>query len=66
VGEPVVRDLYGTLLHTEAQRAYLFTTGSITRQAFEWAEGKPIVLYDGESLVRLIRTTRSARAKNQL
>jgi restriction system protein len=66
VGEPVVRDLYGTLLHTDAQRAYLFTTGSITRQAFEWAEGKPIVLYDGESLVRLIRTTRSARAKNQL
>ncbi len=66
VGEPVVRDLYGTLLHTAAQRAYLFTTGSITRQAFDWAEGKPMVLYDGEGLVRLIRTTRSARARNRL
>jgi restriction system protein len=66
VGEPVVRDLYGTLLHTEAQRAYLFTTGSITKQAYDWIEEKPIVLYDGESLVRLIRTTRNARAKKQL
>lgn len=66
VGEPVVRDLYGTLLHTEAQRAYLFTTGSFTKQALDWVEEKPLVLYDGESLVRLIRTTRTARQKNQL
>jgi restriction system protein len=57
VGEPVVRDLYGTMLHEEAQRAFLITTGSFTQQAHEWAEGKPIVLYDGEGLVRLIRRT---------
>ncbi len=57
VGEPVVRDLYGTLLHEEAQRAYLITTGSFSQKAVEWAEGKPIVLYDGEGLVKLIRRT---------
>lgn len=66
VGEPVVRDLYGTLLHAEAQRAYLFTTGSITKQAYDWIGEKPIVLYDGEGLVRLIRTTRNAKTKKQL
>ena len=57
VGEPVVRDLFGTLQHEEAQRAYLITTGSFTAQAQEWAEGKPIVLYDGEKLTTLIRRT---------
>lgn len=66
VGEPVVRDLYGTLLHENAQRAYLITTGGLTRQALAWAEGKPIVLYDGEGLVRLIRRTQSAKSRNQI
>ena len=61
VGEPVVRDLFGTLQHEQAQRAYLVTTGSFTTQAQAWAEGKPIVLYDGEQLVKLIR--RTARLK---
>jgi len=57
VGEPVVRDLYGVLQHEGAQRAYLVTTGSFTSQAQAWAEGKPIVLYDGEQLINLIRRT---------
>ena len=66
VGEPVVRDLYGTLLHEDAQKAYLITTGGLTRQAVAWADGKPIVLYDGEGLVRLIRRTQSARTRNAI
>jgi hypothetical protein len=63
VGEPVVRDLYGTMLHEAAHKAYLITTGGLTRQAVDWAAGKPIVLYDGDGLVRLIRRTQSAKAK---
>ncbi|MBG0788558.1 MAG: restriction endonuclease [Anaerolineaceae bacterium] len=66
VGEPIVRDLYGTLLHEDAQKAYLITTGGLTRQAVAWAEGKPIVLYDGEGLVRLIRRTQSARNRSAI
>jgi restriction system protein len=62
----VVRDLYGTLLHEEAQRAYLITTGGLTRQAVDWAAGKPIVLYDGAGLVRLIRRTKAAKSKNSI
>ena len=55
VGEPVVRDLYGTLLHEEAQGAYLMTTGTFTQQAQDWVAGKPIILYDGDALVKLIQ-----------
>jgi HJR/Mrr/RecB family endonuclease len=57
VGEPIVRDLFGTMGHEGAQRAYLITTGSFTQQAVEWAAGKPMVLYDGEALIKLIRRT---------
>ena len=57
VGEPIVRDLYGTMQHEGAQKAYLITTGTFTAQAAAWAEGKPIVLYDGEALLKFIRRT---------
>ena len=63
VGEPVVRDLYGTMTHEEAQKAYLITTGGFTTQAMIWAEGKPLILYDGEALVKLIRRTRKRTPK---
>jgi restriction system protein len=63
VGEPIVRDLFGTMLHERAQRAYLITTGSITQQARDWSRGKPIILYDGEGLVKLIRRTRMNQSK---
>jgi restriction system protein len=63
VGEPVVRDLYGTMTHEEAQKAYLITTGVFTIQAAAWAEGKPLILYDGEALVKLIRRTQKRTPK---
>lgn len=66
VGEPVVRDLYGTMLHEEAQQAYLITTSSFTRQAQAWVLGKPIVLYDGENLIKLIRRTQSAKSRKAI
>jgi restriction system protein len=53
VGEPVVRDLYGTLVHENADRGWLVTTGGISRQARTWANGKPIELWDGQKLVEL-------------
>jgi HJR/Mrr/RecB family endonuclease len=62
VGEPVVRDLYGTMLHEEAQGAYLVTTGTFTRRAQQWAAEKPIILYDGESLIELIHKTKADRS----
>jgi len=44
VGQPVVRDLYGAMLHNRADEAYLVTTGTITLPAQRWATGKPIHL----------------------
>ncbi|MCA9980978.1 MAG: restriction endonuclease [Anaerolineales bacterium] len=51
VGQPVVRDLYGAMMHTAAKEAHLVTSGRISRQAEEWAAGKPIKLVDGHDLV---------------
>jgi hypothetical protein len=53
VGEPVVRDLYGTLIHSDADFAWLATTGGVSRQAREWAAGKPLGLWDGQRLLEL-------------
>ena len=55
VGEPTVRDLYGTLIHEQAEYAWLATTGGISRQAREWVAGKPLELWDGQKLVELVK-----------
>jgi restriction system protein len=53
VGEPIVRDLYGTMIHNHAYVAYLVTNSRISLDARRWAAGKPIVLIDGPQLVEL-------------
>ncbi len=55
VGSATVRELYGTMIHTGAARAYLATTAEISIDARRWAEGKPIVLIDGAWLEQLSR-----------
>jgi len=63
VGQPTVRDLYGTMVHHEADAAFLVTTGTITRQAEEWAFGKPIHLIDGYALAReIVKAGQATRA----
>lgn len=54
VGEEVVRDLYGTMLHQQAQGAFLVTTGRISEPARSFAAGKPLRLFDGQYLLRWI------------
>lgn len=61
VGSATVRELYGTMIHTGAVRAYLATTAEISNDARVWAEGKPIILLDGERLEQLSRATPGAR-----
>lgn len=55
VGEAIVRDLYGTMLHHDALMGYLVATGSISDSARQWAAGKPLHLIDGHELERLSR-----------
>ena len=54
VGEPIVRDFYGAMQHEGAVEGALVTSGTFTRQAREWARGKPIQLYDGESFLGVL------------
>jgi Restriction endonuclease len=58
VGEPAVRDLYGTMMHENAERGWLLTTGAFSRQARKWCNGKPIELWDGRSLLALAKKYR--------
>lgn len=55
VGSATVRELYGTMIHAGAARAYLVTTAEISHDARRWAEGKPIMLIDGTHLEHLCR-----------
>jgi uncharacterized membrane protein YeaQ/YmgE (transglycosylase-associated protein family) len=57
VGSATVRELYGTMIHSGAARAYLVTTAEISPDARRWAEGKPITLIDGTYLEQLCRAT---------
>ncbi|MCB0065389.1 MAG: restriction endonuclease [Caldilineaceae bacterium] len=55
VGSATVRELYGTMVHTGAARAFLVTSGTISLDARKWVEDKPITLIDGKRLVQLSR-----------
>ena len=55
VGEEVVRDLFGTMLHAGADHAYLVTTAPISGAAAKWAADKPITLIDGDNLEQLVK-----------
>lgn len=55
VGQPVLRDLYGALVHEQARQAFLVTTGTFTLPAEQWSQGKPIRLVDGDGLIEWIK-----------
>jgi len=56
VGQPAVRDLFGTMIDKQARRAYLVTTGTFSLPAQQFAHGKPIHLVDGDELVEWLTT----------
>lgn len=54
VGEGVIRDLYGVVTAESANKGILITTGTITKSAQKFAEGKPLELIAGEQLSKLL------------
>jgi Tol biopolymer transport system component len=58
VGQPIVRDLYGTMMHNNVDEAWLVTTGRVSRAAEQWAADKPIHLIDGHELMAWVRGSR--------
>jgi HJR/Mrr/RecB family endonuclease len=51
IGEPVIRDFFGAMYHEKADRGVLITTGTFTPRGSEWAQGKPLILVDGNQFL---------------
>jgi restriction system protein len=63
VGVSAVRDLYGTLQNEGASKGILVTTSGYGKASFEFAEGKPIELFDGTHLLYLLETHTGIKAR---
>ncbi len=53
-------ELLGVMTANHADACIFVTSGTYTRDALAFAEGKPMTLVDGEALLRLIRTVQTA------
>jgi hypothetical protein len=53
VGEPVVREFFGSMVSYGAHSGFLVTTGEFTRQAIQFAEGKAFRLVDLDELMHM-------------
>ena len=62
VGAPVVRELFGIMMAERADEAIVVTSGAFTREAVEFARGKPIQLVDGPKLLELVRQVQRQEA----
>jgi len=65
VGEPIVRDFYGTMQHEKADKGAVITAGRFTQQAKEWVKGKPIYLYDGAQFIKAWKRAKERKEKAQ-
>jgi Restriction endonuclease len=57
VGEPALRDFYGTIISNHALKGILITTSSFTQQAINFSRDKNIELIDGKALKELINSS---------
>jgi restriction system protein len=63
VGAPVVREMFGLMTAEKADQAIIVTTGNFTRDARDFAAGKPISLVDGPQLLALVQSVQTNRAE---
>lgn len=55
VGAPVVREQFGLLMHHQAERVVIVTTGDFTSEAKAFVVGKAIELIAGQELLALVQ-----------
>jgi restriction system protein len=60
VGELVVREFYAALLREHAAQGAIITTARFTPKAVQWAQGKPIHLYDGPAFLQVLQRLKGA------
>lgn len=61
----VVREMYGLLAHHGADEVRIATLGGFTPDAARFAQGKPITLIEGETLLVMIRAVQAGEAVPQ-
>lgn len=59
IGAPIVREIYGLMMHHGATGAKVVCVGKFTKAAIEFAEGKPIDLVGAEELAEMIKIARA-------
>lgn len=55
IDESVLQDLIETMRDLGGTRACIVTTGHLTAAARDWVDGKPIEIWDGTYLVKLVK-----------
>ena len=65
VGEPIVREFYGTMQHEKAAHGTIIGTSGFTQQAIEWAKGKPISLHDGNKFISMWQESKKQKSLAQ-
>ena len=53
VGAPVVREMFGLMVHHKADRVAIVALGGFTSEAIDFAQGKAVDLVDGKGLLAL-------------
>jgi restriction system protein len=56
VGAPVIRQMFGLMTAEQSDEAIIITSGKFTRDAQDFAVGKPIQLIDGPQLLALVQS----------
>jgi len=54
IGQGVIREFYGSLIHAKLRKGFVITTDRFSKAAKDFVRGKPIVLIDREELRRII------------
>lgn len=55
VGVKIIREMYAVGLHHGFKKVYIYTTANFTKEAYVFAKGKNLVLYNGVQTVQQIR-----------
>jgi restriction system protein len=62
VGESVVREFYAAMMREHAAQGAIITTARFTPKAVQWAQGKPIHLYDGPAFLQALQRIKGPAA----
>ncbi len=54
IGQRVIREFYGSLIHAKLKKGFIITTNRFSKAAKDFVRGKSIILIDREELRRII------------